>query len=57
MTLEEFYKIKDIIRDHIKTEWVSMNYQKHSIDMNGVNQIEEEIRRLVDDDKTKIRRR
>ena len=47
MTRDEYYKVCRIIEEHIKTEWISSNYQRHSITLHGVAQIKEELKDLV----------
>lgn len=47
MTEEEYYKIKELIKSQIKTEWISVNYIKKNIPMYGVNYILDELRKMV----------
>lgn len=47
MTQKEYEKVCAIISKHIKTQWISTNYQKQFIDIHGVTLIKEELKQLV----------
>ena len=56
MTKEEYEKICDILDEEIETVWVSMFYQRRSINLGGVARIKDKLKEMITEDKKDVKR-